>query len=485
MRKEISGSGCMKLRSALLRFAPVAPVLFTATLAASCANQAPPSGGPEDKTPPAVAARFPENGQLNVDTRASVEIKFSEWINRASAAGAVSVYPAVPQGVAVTVKKNRLTVTPKAPLSSNTTYHVSISAALQDLHGNAISAPVNTVFSTGATLDSGRVEGAIVALKQKTAGHKVMLFRVGDSAWTDGRYFSLPDYAAQSDSAGTFSFSHIREGRYRFVAFTDQYRTGKLRVGDSCFTSLETTVNVTKLPQTIRLYPAESDTSAVKKNVSADSVGVDTSGNKLPADTAGIAAPSQNKTTADTAATDTVDTFQKKSAADTSKNRLMADTVNTFPQKSVVDTLGIIDTSKNKRAVDTSVIDTVNTSPKKRAAEKPKKLPADSICIRLSGGASCLPPDEKRKWVYRPNRRDTVFTVADSAGTFAFDSIPASKGTLLWFIDANGDNQITPGRLSPWRSPERFFALPDTVEAKARWFIEGLEVRACETPDRR
>jgi hypothetical protein len=411
-------------------FAPIAPVLFVIALAASCANQAPPSGGPADKTPPAVSAQFPENGQLNVDTKASVEIKFSEWINRASAAGAVSVYPAVPQGVAVKVVKNKLSVTPKAPLSDNTTYHVSVSAALQDLRGNAISAPIDIVFSTGAELDSGRAEGAIVALKRKVAGHKVMLFWAGDSAWADGRYFSPPDYAAQSDSVGAFSFSHIKEGNYRIVAFVDQYRTGKLRVGDTCFTSLEKVVNVTKSPQTVRLYPAESDTSTVKKKVTADSVGIDTV------------------------------------IVDTVKNKIAADSA-------------VVDTSMNKLAIDSVGADTSKT---RRAAGKSKKLPADSLCVRLSGGASCLPPDEKRKWVYRPiSRRDTSFTVADSAGTFAFDSIPASKGTLLWFIDDDGDNRITPGRLSPWRSPERFFAVPDTVEAKARWVVEGLEVRGCET----
>jgi len=370
---------------------------------ASCANQAPPSGGPEDKTPPRVSALFPENGRVNVDTKVSIEIRFSEWINRSSAAGAVSVYPALPQGVAVRVKNNRLTVTPKAPLLANTTYRVSV-AAIKDLRGNAISRPIDLVFSTGAGLDSGRVDGAVVALKSKAAGYRVMLFRA-DSAWTDGRYFSQPDYAALSDSAGAFGFSHIKEGRYRIVAFADQYRTGRLRAGDTCFTSLEKTVAVAKSPQTIRLYPAGADTSTVKKRASVDSVGVDAA---------------------------------------------------------AVDTVGV-GTPKKRPPVDTA-----------------------ALCIRLSGGASCLEPDEKRKWVYRPvSRRDTSFTVADSAGTFAFDSIPASKGTLLWFIDDDGDNRITPGRLSPWRSPERFFVVPDTVEAKARWVIEGLDVRGCEEPNRR
>jgi len=396
-------------------------------LIASCANQAPPSGGPEDKTPPRVSALFPENGQVNVDTRASVEIRFSEWINRSSAAGAVSVYPTLPQGVAVRVKKNSLTVTPKAPLSPNTTYRVSV-AALKDLRGNAIARPIDVVFSTGAELDSGRAEGAIVALKSKAVGYRVMLFWV-DSAWTDGRYFSPPDYAAPSDTGGAFGFSHIKEGRYRVAAFADQYRTGRLRVGDTCFTSLEKIVAVTKSPQTIRLYPADADTSTVKKRVPIDSAGIDT------------------------AAVDTAKASQKK--------------LN-------VDPVGVADTSKNRLAA----ADTVSASKKKTAA--------DSLCVRLSGGASCLEPDEKRKWVYRPiSRRDTSFTVADSAGTFAFDSIPASKGTLLWFIDDDGDGRITPGKLSPWRSPERFFAVPDTVEAKARWVIEGLDVRGCEEPNQR
>jgi hypothetical protein len=395
----------------------VAAALSVLLMTVYCANQAPPSGGPVDKTPPAAVAQFPENGQVNVDARASVEIRFSEWINRASAAGAVSVYPIVPQGVAVRVVKNRLTVTPREPLSGNTTYHVSVSAALQDLRGNAMARPIDIVFSTGASLDSGRVEGAIAALKPKVAVNRVMLFWA-DSGWTDGRYFSPPEYATQTDSSGAFGFSYIKEGSYRIAAFVDQYRIGRLRVGDTCLTSLEKIITVTKSPQTVRLYPAESDTAAVKKKVAKDSVSVDTVKNKI-----------------------------------------------------AVDSAGIIDTSK--LTVDSAGIDTVNTSKKKRFA--------DSLCIRLSGGASCLEPNEKRKWVYRPiSRRDTAFTVPDSAGTFAFDSIPASKGTLLWFIDDDGDNRITPGRLSPWRSPERFFVLPDTVEAKARWVVEGLNVRGCE-----
>jgi len=106
-------------------------------------------------------------------------------------------------------------------------------------------------------------------------------------------------------------------------------------------------------------------------------------------------------------------------------------------------------------------------------------ISADSICYRIHGGAQCLKADAKRKWVYRPKGRDETYITADKAGTFSFDSIPASKGRLYWFIDDNNDNLLTPGRLVPWRPPERFAVVPDSIEARARWEIENLQVKAC------
>jgi hypothetical protein len=104
----------------------------------------------------------------------------------------------------------------------------------------------------------------------------------------------------------------------------------------------------------------------------------------------------------------------------------------------------------------------------------------DSLCYRLHGGAECLKAEENRKWVYRPKGRDETYITVDKAGTFSFDSIPASKGKLYWFIDDNNDNLLTSGRLVPWRAPERFFVVRDSVEARARWEIENLQVKACE-----
>jgi len=107
----------------------------------------------------------------------------------------------------------------------------------------------------------------------------------------------------------------------------------------------------------------------------------------------------------------------------------------------------------------------------------------DSLCYRLQGGAACLSAEEKRKWVYRPRGRNETYITTGKAGTFSFDSIPASKGKLFWFVDDNNDNLLTPGRLIPWRAPERFLVVPDSIEARARWEIDNLQVKACGDND--
>jgi hypothetical protein len=439
--------------------------IFLFALTLFCANQVAPSGGPEDKTPPAVAAVTPENGQTNVGPNTRITVTFSEWIATAGAAGAVSVYPPLEGGFDVRAAKNRITVIPKTPFKDNTTYHIVIGTTLRDLRNNAITQPINIVFSTGNALDKGRIEGKVVSQTRFVRLPRVALYWE-DESWENAKYFSPPDYMAECDSSGAFKFSYLREGRYRVVGFDDQYRIRRLRMGDTCFTSLEQSINITRNAQRIRLYPALSDTAVVVDTVGIDTVSVDT----VSIDTISTDAVSVDTVNIDTISTDTISvdtTIIDIASIDT----ISIDTVTI--DTTGIDTLEININKSESNMADTAEVDT--------AKSKSKVAPKPQICYKLSGGADCLEPNEKRKWTYIPQGRDTTtFTVRDSAGTFSFDSIPASKGTLLWFIDDNDDNQITPGKLVPWRSPERFFVVPTLIEAKANWEIVDLKVEACE-----
>lgn len=108
---------------------------------------------------------------------------------------------------------------------------------------------------------------------------------------------------------------------------------------------------------------------------------------------------------------------------------------------------------------------------------------AKSLCYRLEGSAQCLDADSLRLWQFQPLRTQMnhTFTVRDMINHFQFDSLPSSLGTVRCFTDSNRDRQYSPGSLFPWQAPESYTAFSDTIEARARWEIEGIILRdACE-----
>ncbi len=106
-------------------------------------------------------------------------------------------------------------------------------------------------------------------------------------------------------------------------------------------------------------------------------------------------------------------------------------------------------------------------------------LPADSIALKLHGFSECISPDPQRTWFFKPFGSDRVYMSDDHDGFFVFDSIPAAKGNIGWFFDYNKTGRHESGRLVPWSSPEPYVTLRDTVEARARWEVENIQVDAC------
>ncbi len=126
--------------------------------------------------------------------------------------------------------------------------------------------------------------------------------------------------------------------------------------------------------------------------------------------------------------------------------------------------------AKDKTTEDTAVVFSASFS----------TLAAKDLCYSLSGSALCLEPDSQRIWLFKPFESAAEYETADRGSTFRFDSIPGGKGTFGYFVDYNNDKNYSPGSLFPWIPPEPRFSFADTVEARARWDIEGLEVPACD-----
>jgi hypothetical protein len=542
----------------------------------SCAHQMSPTGGPDDRTGPTVVSAAPSAGAVNVDPTSRCSITFSEWISKTAAPKSVSVLPSLDGGVKISVSGRRLEITPKKKFADSTTYHIVITTALQDLHTNPLAAAYTLVFSTGPALDSGKVIGCVVDQSKRTFQPTVALFRArGDDG--DSVLFTDPDYLTQADSAAYFSLENVHRGSYRVIAFIDQNGNHRLDPGvETAYAAVRPTITVTPQPDTLILFPAESDTTAPhlesakpiapKTIIGALSRPIDTMHGyseplwtvecldttlKKPAiverrwfgrrsrcalvlaDTLSLAPyrvtctfsrrnGSAAVTISDTArcnGTTLRDTLPPilQSCQPAGIAPLLPEITLSFTKPVTLKRpLFLTDTLRDtvRLSADSGYSDTVILKVPRRLLPggryrlvilqadavdmagntlKPRDtasdtagiyrfsvIAADSLAVSLKGCVACLPPEAKRKWRFIPVSGSRPTVCPDSSGCFSFDSIPYGKGIIGYFIDENGNNRPDPGSLVPWRAPEPSFVFPDTVEARARWEVEGVSfVKPC------
>ncbi|MFW6220890.1 MAG: Ig-like domain-containing protein [Fibrobacterota bacterium] len=559
-------------------------LVFTAFLLFSCAQQVAPSGGPDDTTPPNLMESSPALGATSVERDATIRFFFSEWVNPASAKRSATIYPPIEDGLRVDVSGRTITIKPKDQLQDSTTYHVTLTTALQDLRGNQLNSSIDLYFSTGPQLDSGMVYGCIPDVPSLSQKPTVALYRK-DTLALDSQLFITPTYVTQPDTLGAYAFNHIRAGSYVLLAFVDRDNNSRLssRADEAVFAPLKREIIVDTTSGPFILFPSRADTSAITiqslEGHSAEVLRVqwseepfsrvpplDTIWQIIPLDTAKVSPPSLDSivplkngmsmyitldSPMDTSSyrliypaysrTDTLswfaDTirFNGTTLPDTiaptltdsqpkglSSLRPRISVIWSEPVRILASEIELLSMTEDTIAADTILlradttqwsdstvltidsalapgtmfrvslpreqvidiagnhpIDTADTASPATVDFSFSTLPIDSICLMLKGGAPCLDGDVDRVWIFRHLSRQSQFLSSDSSGIFRFDSIPAGKGTLAYFIDLNNNGMHTEGRLFPWLAPEPYFSFSDTVEARALWEIEGIRVDAC------
>lgn len=144
-----------RARSVLLALLLGAPVL------SGCAEMGPPPGGPPDTTHPYVLAASPDSMATGVDSTAVIALTFSERVDRQSAREWFFLNPYVP------IKDVRwdgptMRVSFNGPLPSGTTFQFFLGSGVRDRAGLPLAPRFSRLFSTGPTLDAGRVEGRVL-----------------------------------------------------------------------------------------------------------------------------------------------------------------------------------------------------------------------------------------------------------------------------------------------------------------------------------
>lgn len=237
----------MKFRRSTLACA-ICPLLASIGFIA-CATQVAPSGGPEDKLPPRIAAVYPAPKTMNHPEELYVKLEFDEWINGSVPRGAVSISPPIDGKMKFKVSGHTLELYSRALLDTGTTYTVTFAGGIKDLHGNALAKPFHVVFSTGDHIDSLSVTGRVLvndSMARKKTFPSIGLFLMG--ADREGRRYlekyrdtvtkqldsipmltkEPPLFVTRADSAGNFTLTGLKPGRYRVVAFADENGNQKI-----------------------------------------------------------------------------------------------------------------------------------------------------------------------------------------------------------------------------------------------------------------
>ncbi len=189
--------------------AAAAAVLF------ACARPYPPPGGEADRLPPRVVSITPEPMSVGVARDARVVIRFDERISERGIEDAVLVSPLTSE-LRVDRGRSELRISLRDGWEADRIYHVVVQPVVQDLFGNAITDPLEVVFSTGPAIPHTAVAGLVTdrLTGKPAAGAWVAAVRAPDSV----------EYGAVSDGEGLFALRHLPPGAYRVRAFMDQNR---------------------------------------------------------------------------------------------------------------------------------------------------------------------------------------------------------------------------------------------------------------------
>jgi hypothetical protein len=211
-----------------------------------CAKPDFPPGGPVDTTPPRVLASSPGDSTTRVPLDLEITLLFSETMDRVSVRDGFRVYPNPGVPPSFHWSGRRFRVSWEGGLRPNTTYQAFLSAGAKDAHGVILGVPFTLRFSTGDSLDPGKITGVVRAKTLPTRGVPIWAYPESLGLAPDFANV-LPSYATETDTGAVYTLTSLplRLG-FTIHAVYDINRNG-------AFDSL--TDVVASFPRVIRLTP--------------------------------------------------------------------------------------------------------------------------------------------------------------------------------------------------------------------------------------
>lgn len=254
-------------------------VVLFGTIVTACAIPIPPSGGPEDKTSPAVVGTAPRGDSVGVSPDSKISITFSEDMMRKQVDKLVTLSPEV-EIEGVDWKDQTLTLTPAAPLHPETTYVVTIAPGFRDNHNVPAQSDFRFAFATSASIDSGTISGRVLFRRKPTKNGIVRCFVLPkDTSFTQEA--SRPDREVKTDDEGKYTLEYLPTRGHQILvwAFEDANNNGSFAPNDEVgLVPADTVVLSTVVPAFPNndLYIVDPKEPAVLTGIVSNQTGADT-----------------------------------------------------------------------------------------------------------------------------------------------------------------------------------------------------------------
>lgn len=236
-------------------------------LAPACASIGRPDGGARDTEPPVFVSARPEPGATNVNTT-RYTVYFDENIQLDDAFNKVIVSPVQSTPPSVSANGRRLSVELRDTLVPDATYTIDFGDAIKDLNEGNVLDGFALDFSTGASIDSLRISGIVLAAEnlEPAQGMLVGVYRT-DSVLSDTTVRTLPlERVARTNQLGQFTVRGLAPGRYRIYAINDINRDYRWdRTEDVAFLDVDLVPEVESIEVTDSLLSSEGTDSLVTR----------------------------------------------------------------------------------------------------------------------------------------------------------------------------------------------------------------------------
>ncbi|MEO0469764.1 MAG: Ig-like domain-containing protein [Bacteroidota bacterium] len=198
-------------------------LICAAALLTDCAQQANPQGGPVDETPPEVVRTNPETGTLNYSDP-TVRIFFDEAVKKGTYGKEIFISPLPQKRPRLILNDNakRLSIRFEEEFRPQTTYVITLNEISGHYAPNKMKEAYTLAFSSGDKLDSLQIKGKVLGTGGEAVKEMTMLLFDADSVPFNDFFGVRPAYITKSTESGAFSFSYLRDARFRLFGVKDE-----------------------------------------------------------------------------------------------------------------------------------------------------------------------------------------------------------------------------------------------------------------------